>query len=257
MITIGELAAIPEDTLCRVVGTANGHTLAQLARGDDPRAVVANPDVKSVGHEETFALDFHAHDDLHPHVVRMADAVGTRLREAALAGRTVTVKVRYGDRVTITRSHTVATPVDSPRAIGAVAGALLDAVDVGPGVRLFGVSVSGLARTERVARQLSFDDELAPAPGRGATGPGSGPGSGPGAPAGARPPRPEDRAPEPGSRPPAWDEVEAAVSAIRARYGNASVGPAALVGREGLAVKERGDTQWGPSDPWSSRNGDR
>ncbi len=47
----------------------------------------------------------------------------------------------------------------------------------------------------------------------------------------------------------AWNEVEAAVSAIRARYGNASVGPATLIGRGGLVVKERGDTQWGPSVP--------
>ena len=46
------------------------------------------------------------------------------------------------------------------------------------------------------------------------------------------------------------------MSAIRARYGNASVGPAALMGRDGLAVKERGDTQWGPDVPPPS-TGDR
>ena len=91
----------------------------------------------------------------------MADAVGTRLREARSGGQDVTVKVRYGDRATITRSHTVGAPVDSPRAIGAVAGALLDAVDVSPGVRLLGVSVSGLVDTETTARQLSFDDDEA------------------------------------------------------------------------------------------------
>jgi len=233
--TIGELARIPEDTLCRSVGVANGHQLAQLARGDDPRPVEATRGVKSVGHEETFALDIDTHPGLHRHVVRMADAVGTRLREARLAGRTVTVKVRYGDRVTITRSHTVAAPIDSPRALGAVAGALLDAVDVSPGVRLLGVSVSGLADTDATARQLSFDDdELTPtgpdaSQGPGPRGSGDLPGGGTGA------------------RQLAWHEVEAAVTAIRARYGNASVGPAALVGREGLTVKERGDTQWGPS----------
>jgi DNA polymerase-4 len=253
VVTIGDLARIPEDTLCRSVGVANGHQLAQLARGEDPRPVVANREAKSVGHEETFAVDIDSHDGLHRHVVRMADAVGTRLREARLMGRTVTVKVRYGDRATITRSHTVGAPLDSPRALGVVAGALLDAVDVSPGVRLLGVSVSGLLDTDTTVRQLSFDDdEVGPVP-PGSPRPG-GPGraGGPGRPA----------TPGPGglvdldadmalaaTRQLAWHEVEAAVSAIRARYGNASVGPAALVGRDGLAVKERGDTQWGPSAP--------
>jgi DNA polymerase IV len=249
--TIGELARIPEDTLCRSVGVANGHQLAQLARGEDPRRVEATRAVKSVGHEETFAADIAVHAGLHRHVVRMADAVGTRLREARLAGRTITVKVRYGDRVTITRSHTVGAPIDSPRAIGLVAGALLDAVEVSPGVRLLGVSVSGLVDTETTVRQLSFDDDELVVP------------------AGADPrvelpPTPAGDAGDletgvavAASRQLAWHEVEAAVSAIRARYGNASVGPAALVGREGLAVKERGDTQWGPDVPPPTGGADR
>jgi DNA polymerase-4 len=239
--TIGDLARIPEDTLCRSLGAANGHLLAELARGDDPRRVEATREVKSVGHEETFAVDIHTHDGLHRHLVRMADAVGTRLREASLAGRTITVKVRYGDRATITRSHTVGAPLDSPRGLGTVAGALLDAVDVSAGIRLLGVSVSALQGTDTTARQLSFDD------GDDVLGDG------------ARASRAldadrheltDDRDPAAATvRHTAWREVEAAVSAIRARYGNASVGPAALVGREGLAVKERGDTQWGPSAP--------
>ena len=237
--TIGELACIPEDTLCRSLGAANGHQLAELARGEDPRHVQAGREAKSVGHEETFAVDLRSHDGLHHHVVRMADAVGTRLRESGVGGRTVTVKVRFGDRTTITRSHTVGTALDSPRALGAVAGALLDAVDVSPGVRLLGVAVSGLVGTEATARQLSFDDDQ----------PGAAPRSSPhAAPAEGTVGDEFTSAPAP-ARPLAWREVEAAVSAIRARYGNASVGPAALVGRDGLAVKERGDTQWGPSAP--------
>ncbi len=135
-----------------------------------------------------------------------------------------------------------------------MAGALLDAVDVSPGVRLLGVSVSGLVDTDTTARQLSFDDQDEPVvpgsratarpvpPGRG-TAPGPAPRRGPARRAGAA------GAAGQATRSLAWHEVEAAVSAIRARYGNASVGPAALVGRDGLAVKERGDTQWGPSAP--------
>ena len=248
--TIAELARIPEDSLRRCVGVANGQLLAQLARGEDPRSVEAARDVKSIGHEETFAVDIFSHDGLHSHVVRMADAVGTRLREARLAGRTITVKVRFGDRVTITRSHTVDMPLDSPRALGIVSRALLDGVDVAPGVRLLGVSVSGLASADVSARQLSFDDgdELF------AAGPGPSP-----PPVSAVPDSREDLEEEATSsgRPLAWHEVEAAVSAIRARYGNASVGSAALVGTEGLVVKERGDTHWGPAAPPASGGGDR
>jgi DNA polymerase-4 len=147
----------------------------------------------------------------------MADAVGTRLREAGVSGRTVTVKVRFADRATITRSHTASGALDSPRVIGVVSEALLGLVDVSVGVRLLGVSVSGLVEGPAPSRQLSFDDGAAP----------------------------DDGSPAE-ARPPAWDEVEAAVSGIRARYGHASVGPAALVGPSGLAVKGRGDTQWGP-----------
>jgi len=62
---------------------------------------------------------------------------------------------------------------------------------------------------------------------------------------GGRPPA--DRPPPAGPTGPGWDDVETAVSAIRARYGHASIGPATLVSDSGLAVKGRGDTQWGPS----------
>ncbi|MGH9018197.1 MAG: DNA polymerase IV, partial [Acidimicrobiales bacterium] len=133
--TIGELAALPVESLCRAVGEAHGRHLGALARGVDPRPVVASQEVKSVGHEETFAADLHDQQESHRHVVRMADAVGTRLRESETRGRTVTVKIRFGDHATITRSRTVTHATDSPRAIGAVAGALLDGVDLSPGIR--------------------------------------------------------------------------------------------------------------------------
>ena len=88
--------------------------------------------------------------------VRMADAVAGRMREAGLAGRTITLKVRFGDFATITRSHTVADAVDDGPTIAEIAALLLDAVDVGGGVRLLGVRVANL--TDTAVRQLSFDD---------------------------------------------------------------------------------------------------
>ncbi|HXQ59670.1 MAG TPA: DNA polymerase IV, partial [Acidimicrobiales bacterium] len=239
VVTVGDLAAIPVETLCRVVGTAHGRALAALARGDDTRSVVALQEVKSVGHEETFAADLHGHDETHRHVVRMSDAVGRRLQEALVRGRTITVKVRFGDFSTITRSHTVAHATDSPRAIGAVAGALLEGVDVSPGVRLLGVSMSGLVSGAAEPQQLSFSDAPSGGPGDAGTFEQDGPARPPGGPAGvaaAGGGSSEARSPE-GAGDRGWEEVEAAVMAIRTRYGHGSVGPGTLIGGSGLGVK--------------------
>ena len=84
-------------------------------------------------------------DDLHRRLQRMVDASATALRRAERATRTVTVKLRFGDFTQMTRSHTLDGPVDATPAIGAVAGALLESVDLSRGVRLLGVSLSGLA----------------------------------------------------------------------------------------------------------------
>ena len=124
--------------------------------GHDDSPVEPDRETKSIGHEETYARDHHEHEPLRRELVRMADAVAGRLRAARLAGRTITLKVRFHDFSTITRSHSMATPVDTAPDIARVALALLEEVDVGAGVRLAGVSVSNL--TQGGARQLSLDD---------------------------------------------------------------------------------------------------
>jgi DNA polymerase IV len=92
--------------------------------------------------------------------VRMADAVGARLRRHELAGRTVTIKVRFHDFRTITRAVTLPAAVDSGPAIARAAKDLLAQIDPSTGVRLLGVSVSNLA--EDGARQLSLEDSVEP-----------------------------------------------------------------------------------------------
>lgn len=242
--TVGDLAAVPEATLCRLLGDAQGRHLARLAAGEDDRPVEADREAKSVGHEETFAVDLHDHDLLHVQVVRMADGVCQRLREAGLRARTVTVKIRFAGRATITRSHTLSAPTASTRLVRAVAAALLEAVDVTPGVRLLGVSTSGLGAGP-AARQLQFDvdpdtggEPVGPLATRWRDDPGDSHG------AGAEPAGADDRAGALVET--AWEEVEAALAGIRSRYGPSAIAPAALLGRRGLSVKQRGDTQWGP-----------
>jgi DNA polymerase-4 len=190
------------------LGTAAGRHLHALASGIDERPVEPDRATKSVGHEQTFAHDLHDHDALGVELVRMADGVAARLREHHLAGRTVTVKVRFGSFATITRSTTLAAAVDTATEIVAAARPLLAAVDPSSGVRLLGVSVSQL--TIDTARQLHFDLESTSSPD--------------------------------------WQETSRAVDDIRARFGDAAIGPASLSTRDGLKIVRRGDRPWGPDD---------
>jgi DNA polymerase-4 len=154
--TVGDLAALPEATVVHALGDAQGRHLHALAWARDDRPVEPDRATKSIGHEETYAHDHYELEVLHREAVRMAEAVGARLRDHGVAGRTVTVKVRFADFQTISRSRTVPEPVDTGGAIAAVAADLLDQVDPSPGVRLLGVTASNLV--QKPARQLSLDD---------------------------------------------------------------------------------------------------
>jgi DNA polymerase-4 len=159
--TVGDLAALPVEALVAALGTSHGRHLHDLAWARDHRAVVPDAKAKSVGHEETFAHDHHALDTLDRELVRLTEATATRLRKGGVAGRTVQVKVKFGDFRTVTRAETVPEPIDQPHDILRVARRLLATVDPTPGVRLLGVSLSSLA--EDAARQLTLDDALAAA----------------------------------------------------------------------------------------------
>jgi DNA polymerase-4 len=154
--TIGELAELPLPSLVGAVGQAHGQHLHDLANGIDEREVEPDRELKSVGHEETFAHDLTDRDELFGVLVRQADAVASRLRARALAARTVNIKLRYGDFTTLTRSITAVQPVASGPAIADAARRLLEQLDVARGVRLLGVSASGLV--EGGGQQLSLDD---------------------------------------------------------------------------------------------------
>ena len=158
--TVGDLAALDEDTVQGILGGANGTHLWLLARGVDERAVVPDQKAKSIGHEETFARDHHTYETLHDQLVRLADSVASRLRAAGVAGRTVTIKVRFNDFRTITRAVTLPTAVDTGPDVVRAACQLLGRVDPTPGVRLLGIHVSQLV--DQAARQLSLDDVEAP-----------------------------------------------------------------------------------------------
>jgi DNA polymerase-4 len=216
--TVGDLAALPAETMTRRLGRASGAHLAALARGDDPEPVNPNRPNKSIGHEETFSQDLVDPFELERHVLRMAESVATMLRGASTACRTVTVKVKFKDLSLVTRSHTLNRSISTGGAIGLVAAALLASVDPGEGIRLIGVSASGLAKDG--GDQLSFDlgdgmneaNESATATEQ------------------------------------SWQDVTVAVDAIRNRFGKLSVGSAGDVNEEGVQVPARRDAPWGPDE---------
>ncbi len=156
--TIGDLARQPESALAAVLGPNQAAHLHALAWNRDDRAVEAQRERKSVGHEETFPQDLHELDELRRVVARLSDSVGARLRSASSAGRTVQLKVRFDGFQTITRSRTLPQPTDVGAVIAATARELLDAVELDRGVRLLGVSVQQLVTVESSAPSL-FDDD--------------------------------------------------------------------------------------------------
>lgn len=115
--TIGDLAAEAVETLQRLVGESAAHRLHDLAWGRDPRHVHARPDEKSVGHEMTFEIDVTDPEIVRRELLRMSNMVAVRLRKAGMRGRTVVLKLRFGDFTTISRSRTIAEPTDLGRTI--------------------------------------------------------------------------------------------------------------------------------------------
>jgi len=209
--SVGDLATLPLEVVVGALGTAQGRHLHRLANGIDERSVEPDRAVKSISHEETFQRDHRDSETLERELLRLADGVGGRLRDQGGSARTVTVKVRFHDFRTITRSSTLADPTATTQVIMREARRLLGTIDPSPGVRLLGVSVSGLATGD--ARQLSLEDLLVD--------------------------------PE-GTDHSTWAEAELAIDAIRDRFGDSVIGPAALVGPDGVRPKRRGDQQWGP-----------
>ena len=129
--------------LRRVVGSW-AESLVRLAHGEDDRRVVPDRPRKSCSTEDTFREDLADPRAIREHVERMARHDAAYLAEKRLLARTVTLKVRYGDFTTVTRSDT-ASPTRDADALAARAAALLARTEAGARpVRLLGVGVHGL-----------------------------------------------------------------------------------------------------------------
>ena len=155
--TVGELAAAGPEALGGL--GSQGASLRELALGEDPREVREDGETKSVGNETTFGTDTGDAREIKSSLLALADKVSSRLREAGLKGRTVTLKLRLEGFETYTRARTLPLSTNYADVIAREVLALYEAFDKGRRrVRLLGVKVSGLMPAGE--RESLFEDEL-------------------------------------------------------------------------------------------------
>ena len=201
LLTVGDLAHTPVRTLQRAVGQSLGRHLHELAWGSDRREVTpggvgvfghgGEPD-RSMGAQETFGRDIDDREVILRELLTLTAKVAGRMRVAGVAGRTVTLTVRFADFTTITRSRTVPEATDVTQELYAVAVGLYDALGLQRArLRLVGFRAEGLVPRATVQRQGRL-----------------------------------------GEREHGWSEADRAVDRAARRFGSAAVQPASLLARD-------------------------
>ena len=157
-----DLRARTVDELTHIVGM-HAEWLLDLAHGRDDRPVEPNRPAKSAGSEETYATDIESLEEVKREIDQLARGVAEWLGKKGKAARTVTIKVRYSDFTTITRSQSAPEYTSDPDNIAARAIKLLDKTEAGHRpIRLLGVSVHNFAgdrqaaEAEEAAARLPF-----------------------------------------------------------------------------------------------------
>ena len=162
LVRLVDVRARTLEQLQEVVGS-QAAWLIQLAHGEDDRPVEPNRPRKSVGTENTFARDLSRLEDMERAVGEMAQEVAGWLVRKGLFARTVTLKVRYGDFTTVTRSHSDEPPTQDAAVIAARAAALLARTEAGRrSVRLLGVSAHNLHDSPQPRRSPRWHDARLP-----------------------------------------------------------------------------------------------
>ena len=143
--TAGEMKRTNPEQLERALGK-QGLFLHQLSSGDDPREVEMDQERKSIGTETTFSKDVSDVDVLTGKIDEECEEVSDWLIRKECYARTVTLKVRYQDFTTVTRSRTLSIPTQERSSLSRVASELLfESTEAGRvPIRLIGVSLSGL-----------------------------------------------------------------------------------------------------------------
>jgi DNA polymerase IV len=150
VVRLVDVRAAEPERLHQAVGSL-ADWLRQLSRGEDPREVCPDRPTKSVSGESTYAQDLVDPDVVRGEMEGMARGVAADLERKKLTARTVTIKVRYSDFTTVTRSHTAEPPTRDPVRIAERASALLARTEAGKRpVRLLGAGAHGLLEDKEI-----------------------------------------------------------------------------------------------------------
>ncbi len=148
--TIGDLAKCDVQKLIPYFGRWS-YELIMLAKGIDDREVGERRDVKSIGRERTFQEDIDDEERLKKAVEEIAELVHSDLKEEEYLFRTVTLKIRFSDFETHTKSKTLTSHHDDLETIKNVALSLLSHFLGKKKVRLLGIRLSNLKKKQRVS----------------------------------------------------------------------------------------------------------
>ena len=152
--TLGDLANADESLLNRVFGK-NAAMMRERASGQDHSPVAQDDTVKSISNEITFANDLTNQEDIEAALLTISSKVGRRLRKKQLAGRTLTVKVRFDDRSSKTAQCQLSSRTNDELVFGPSAVSLaLKLWRPGLKIRLLGIGVSGFEESEFVQNAL-------------------------------------------------------------------------------------------------------
>jgi DNA polymerase-4 len=161
LATIGDVARYPEAALVARLGATTGQHLAALARGEDPRPVIAERAPVTIGHQETFDDDLDDKGELAVILLDQADRVAARLRASELRARAVVLIIKYDDFRQITRRTTLVAATSDGGVLARTAIDLLGKVAIEPRkgcrVRLCGIAGAQLEPRD-APRQLGFDE---------------------------------------------------------------------------------------------------
>ncbi|MDD7369068.1 MAG: DNA polymerase IV [Berryella intestinalis] len=153
--TLGDLIDADDARIERLLGKA-GRMMLDRARGVEAGSIGPDDEVKSVSSETTFGTDASGRDEILAAASSMAAKVGRRLRRKGLKGRTLTLKIRFGDRAVRSVQHRLPEPTDSEFAFDRMLQSMLDELwREGMSVRLVGVAVTGF--DEQTVQQSLFD----------------------------------------------------------------------------------------------------
>lgn len=195
--TVGDIAQTPRHTLIRALGEANGSHLYELAWGRDYRPVTPDELDKSISAAETFSRDLEEPEEILRELLRLTEKASGRLRARKMAAQTISIKVRFADFKTLSRSKTVPLPIDGMQECYEVAKKLFLALKLDRArIRLIGIALENLVDSEGTPVQLEL-----------------------------------------GERESGWREATRAIDQAKARFGDSSVRPARLFERSSEEVE--------------------